>query len=614
MNTGFDIPGYVDVEQIGVGGFGRVFRARQPAFDRTVAVKLLNGRMDDAATLRRFQRECQALGAVSGHPNIVPVYDAGGTPDGQPYLVMDYVRGGSLADRLARSGPLPWPDVAAIGVKLSGALHSAHGAGVLHRDIKPENILVSGYGEPQLADFGIAQRAGFENRTTTAAAMTPSHTAPEQFGGAPPSVATDVYALASTLFTLLTARSPFQGGPDESIFALIARSATEPVPDVRPLGVPDPLARVIEQGLAKDPAARPESALAFGHLLQEAQQALSVAVTPLPIEADGGPPPQPLNTPQPGAEGYLPANTPDTAATRQRPPGAYPPPQPQQSPPPYPPAQPYQAPPEYRPAPQAPPARRGRAGWLIAAALVVLIVAGGVGYLLATRNAGTTGAGATGSGSTGAGTTSGPGSTTPGSSTPTTAQAYSQAPSTTTGSDTAGSYGGSTAAAGTLNAQLLQAGQPPLVGWSTNADLAQIMTPDTAFFCKRTVDLSGGQTASVLFTGPNSQVLDEHVYRVGVAKATKAMSDLRASTSCKTWTGDLGAGPETVTAGAAVSVADDSAAYQVTTSVAQTYQVFFRRGGDFGVITVSAVIGSITTADQTQAAQAAKAAAARLAG
>ena len=289
MVAGFDIPGYVDVEQIGAGGFGRVFRARQPAFDRTVAIKLLNGRLDDAATVRRFQRECQALGSVSSHPNIVPIYDAGGTPGGEPYLVMDYVRGGSLADRLQRSGPLPWPEVAMIGIKISGALHSAHLAGVLHRDIKPENILVSGYGEPQLADFGIAQRAGIENRTTTAAAMTPSHTAPEQFAGHPPSEQTDIYSLASTLFTLLSGATPFQGRSDESIFALIARSATDPVPDLRPRGVPDALARVVEAGLAKDPADRPASAVDFGRRLQEAQQALGAGVTPLPVAQDDGP-------------------------------------------------------------------------------------------------------------------------------------------------------------------------------------------------------------------------------------------------------------------------------------------------------------------------------------
>ena len=288
MGAWFDLPGYVDLELIGAGGYGRVFRARQPAFDRQVAIKLLIGRVDDEATLRRFQRECQALGSVSSHPNIVPVYDAGESPDGEPYLVMDFVEGGSLADLMNRSGPLSWCDVAEIGVKLSGALHSAHAAGVLHRDIKPDNILLSDYGEPQLADFGIAQKAGIENRTATASAMSPLHASMEQFSGGPPSELTDIYALASTLFTLLAGRSPFEGNPGESIFAVAGRAMTEPPPDLRLFGVPDPLARVIEQGLSKDPAARPESAVALGRLLQGAQAAMNVPVTPLPVARQSG--------------------------------------------------------------------------------------------------------------------------------------------------------------------------------------------------------------------------------------------------------------------------------------------------------------------------------------
>ena len=288
MSGQFGLSGYVDLEPVGGGAFGRVFRARQPAFDRMVAIKLLYGRPDDAATERRFRRECQALGSVSSHPNIVPVHEAGRTPAGEPYLVMDYVRGGSLADLLSRSGPLVWRDVVVIGVKLAGALHSAHEVGILHRDIKPENVLLSDYGEPQLADFGIAQRTGTEHGTATAAAMTPSHTAPEQFAGGPASVVTDVYALASTLFTLLLGRSPFHGNRDESVYALIARATNEPVPDLRPHGIPDDLARVIEQGLDKDAQARPQSALAFGQRLQGVQSGVGLVVTALPLPQEHG--------------------------------------------------------------------------------------------------------------------------------------------------------------------------------------------------------------------------------------------------------------------------------------------------------------------------------------
>ena len=334
MSGRFGLPGYVDLEPVGGGGYGQVFRARQPAFDRTVAIKILNRRTDDAATDRRFRRECQALGSLSGHPNIVPVHEAGRTPAGEPYLVMDYVRGGSLADSLGRSGPLPWPDVAAIGVKLAGALHSAHGAGILHRDIKPENVLLSDYGEPQLADFGIAQRTG--HGTATEAAMTPSHTAPEQFAGAPASVVTDVYALASTLFTLLRGRPPFHGERDESVYALMARVATAPVPDLRSFGISDDLAGVIEQALDKDPLARPQSALAFGRRLQGVQSGSGLVVTALPLprehDATGRPAPalddldEPLDPPgrppTPDAQATVPVDPPP--GTLSRPPSDIP--------------------------------------------------------------------------------------------------------------------------------------------------------------------------------------------------------------------------------------------------------------------------------------------------
>ncbi|HEY6797903.1 MAG TPA: serine/threonine-protein kinase [Kineosporiaceae bacterium] len=600
MMAGFDLPGYEDVELIGAGGFGRVYRARQPAFDRTVAVKLLNGRLDDAATLRRFHRECQALGAVAGHPNIVPVYDAGGTPDGQPYLVMDYVRGGSLADRLGRTGPLPCAEVAAIGVKLAGALHTAHAAGVLHRDIKPENILISGYGEPQLADFGIAQRAGIENRTTTAAAMTPSHTAPEQFAGSPPGPATDVYALASTLYTLLAGATPFQGRPEESVYALIARAATEPAPDLRPRGVPDALARVIEAGLAKDPAQRLPSALALGRCLQDAQQSLGVPVTALPVAQDTDPAAL-------GVVAQPPQVTPSPDATRPRPPVPVPPP----SSPPVPPPSPAGDTVASAVTAAAPVPGRGQGrGPLMLAAGAVAVALVGLGVVIAVTVVNRTAAGPGPAAPAGSGTASTTG-TTP------TATDPLPSPVTTSASGTpAGTAAGSAPVSSTgsgLDALLLTAGSTPLEGWSDGADLGQIITPDTAFFCRRTIALAAGTRASTIFTGPDSRILDEHVYRVGPQQAKQAMAELRASASCNTWTGELSGGRMTVSRGDAATVGDDAATYLVSSGVAQTYQVFFRQGGDFTVITLGAVGGAVTPVDRALAAQAAVAAAKKLA-
>jgi len=282
MNLADDVPGCTDAEEIGAGGYGRVYRARQPAFDRVVAVKILHGLLDDADTLRRFQRECQAIGAVAGHPNIVGVHDAGGTPSGHPYIVMPYLRRGSLAQRLRREA-VPWQQAVQIGIKIAGALHSAHQAGVLHRDIKPENILVSDYGEPQLADFGIAQRLGSIASTATAAAMTPAQGAPELLAGERPSVASDVYGLASSVHTLIRGEPPFARRGEESVFPMFARIATEPPPDLRRHGVPDAVARVLERAMAKAPQDRPVSALAFGQELQAAETSLGLPRTVLPL-------------------------------------------------------------------------------------------------------------------------------------------------------------------------------------------------------------------------------------------------------------------------------------------------------------------------------------------
>ena len=127
----------------------------------------------------------RALGALSQHPHVVTVFVSGFTADGRPYLSMEYMPGGSLADRIA-GGALPWPEAVDVVIKVAGVLQAAHDAGVLHRDIKPGNILVSGYGEPKLADFGIAR---MEDRTETRSGVvsaTIEHAAPEVLAGQRP--------------------------------------------------------------------------------------------------------------------------------------------------------------------------------------------------------------------------------------------------------------------------------------------------------------------------------------------------------------------------------------------------------------------------------------------
>jgi serine/threonine-protein kinase PknK len=253
------IPGLLDARLLGRGGFGTVYSATEPEFGRTVAVKVLRQRFDDDAVRRAFARECRAMGAVSGHPHIVTVHRGGATADGAPYIVMDLMSGGSLADRVER-GPLPWPEVLDIGVVLAGALETAHRHGVLHLDLKPANVLVSRYGEPKLADFGISRLAGAAE-TSAGLRASPAFTAPERLADGSATVATDVYGLGATLFTLLAGSPAFQGGSDEPIVVL-ARVLGLPVPDLRGRGVPDPVCRVLERLMAKSPDERYATAAA----------------------------------------------------------------------------------------------------------------------------------------------------------------------------------------------------------------------------------------------------------------------------------------------------------------------------------------------------------------
>ncbi|MEO9137533.1 MAG: protein kinase [Jatrophihabitans sp.] len=248
-----EVAGFEIEREIGRGGFGIVYLARQLAFDRPAAIKVLRPGVSADELQKRFTQECRAVGALRSHPNVLTVYSTGLTADGMPYLAMQYLGGGSLSDRL----PLPPADAAALGVRLADGLTVAHAGGVVHRDVKPSNILFGDDNEPVLVDFGISSLMSEANTTTGDVAVSIGYTPPEILGGARPTVAADVYSLGATLFAMLTGRAPFVNESGFTSIAVLAhRILTATVEDLRPTGVPDALCAVIERCMAKEPAER----------------------------------------------------------------------------------------------------------------------------------------------------------------------------------------------------------------------------------------------------------------------------------------------------------------------------------------------------------------------
>ncbi|MGV9735105.1 protein kinase domain-containing protein [Rhodococcus aetherivorans] len=277
--------GFDEVGEIGRGGFGVVYRCTQADLDRTVAVKVLTVDLDEE-NRARFLREQRAMGRLTGHPNIVPILQVGTTASGRPYLVMPYHPQGSLDARIHRHGPLPLDQALRLGVKMAGALETAHRLGIVHRDVKPANILLTEYGEPQLADFGIAHIAGGFETATGAVTGSPAYTAPEVLAGDPPSPAADVYGLGATVFSALTGHAAFERRSGEQVVAQFLRITTQPVPDLREHGIPDDVADTIARAMTRQPGRRPATAAAFGTQLQQLQRNHDLPVDDMALRAE----------------------------------------------------------------------------------------------------------------------------------------------------------------------------------------------------------------------------------------------------------------------------------------------------------------------------------------
>ncbi|MFF2112119.1 protein kinase domain-containing protein [Rhodococcus koreensis] len=276
--------GFDDAREIGRGGFGVVYRCTQSALERAVAVKVLSGDLDDESRAR-FLREQRAMGRLTGHPNVVSVLEVGVTPSGRPFLVMPYHPQDSLDARIRRHGPLTVTEALRLGVKIAGALETAHRFGIVHRDVKPSNILLTDYDEPALTDFGIAHITGGFQTATGTITGSPAFTAPEVLEGDTQSPSSDVYGLGATLFAALTGHAAFERRSGEQVVAQFLRITTQPAPDLRESGFEADVAAMLEQAMSRDSRERPSAAM-LGETLQDIQFRRGVPVDAMALGPD----------------------------------------------------------------------------------------------------------------------------------------------------------------------------------------------------------------------------------------------------------------------------------------------------------------------------------------
>ena len=260
---------YELLEEVGRGGQGVVFRARQKSLNRTVALKVISlGQWASKAHLKRFRLEAEAAAKLE-HPGIVPIHEVG-ERDGSCYFSMKFVEGGQL-DEVVRRAPMSIRQAAELIAKVARTVHYAHQHGILHRDIKPGNILLDQKGEPHLTDFGLARLVETESTMTRTLEVlgTPSYMAPEQAMGNNSAVssATDVYGLGAVFYQLLTGQPPFAGGATYETIKLLLD--TEPKqPRLLNPKIDRDLSTICLKCLEKDPKRRYSSALALAEDLE----------------------------------------------------------------------------------------------------------------------------------------------------------------------------------------------------------------------------------------------------------------------------------------------------------------------------------------------------------
>jgi eukaryotic-like serine/threonine-protein kinase len=301
LTIGTKLGPYEILAPLGAGGMGEVYRARDTRLDRTVAIKILPQHLTAKPNVKqRFEREARAISSLQ-HPNICTLYDVG-HQDGTDFLVMEYLEGETLADRLAK-GPLPPEQVLRIGVEICEGLEKAHRTGVVHRDLKPGNIMLTKTGA-KLLDFGLAkplEAAPVANLTalpTSSKAMeaakpvtaegtivgTFQYMSPEQLEGKEADERSDIFALGAVLYEMATGRRAFEGKSQTSVIAAILEREPPPISSLQPMSPPQ-LDRVVKLCLAKDPDERFQSAHDVKLHLEWIRDAGSQAGVPAPVAA-----------------------------------------------------------------------------------------------------------------------------------------------------------------------------------------------------------------------------------------------------------------------------------------------------------------------------------------
>jgi serine/threonine protein kinase len=275
-----EVDGFTPIEIIGRGGSATVYRAREDAFDREVALKVFDLEFGPSEH-QRFSRELKAIGHLGeAHHAVALVFATGVTQRSNPFISMRYYPGGSLQAAVKRLGPLELSDAFVVAECIGGALDAAHAVGILHRDVKPANVLLDGKRLAVLADFGIASFVeGAADTSTSMAMMTPAYAAPERLEGEPATTASDVYSLAATLWSILAGRVPHASTTTDSVATIINRIVRG---DIQPLGrsdLPSHVEPALRRGLERDPGRRPRSA---GELVVELARPLDGFITSVP--------------------------------------------------------------------------------------------------------------------------------------------------------------------------------------------------------------------------------------------------------------------------------------------------------------------------------------------